>query len=609
MPVDLVRNPTGGIWGKIANTPSPYFAHVPMREVPDEVALVARCPVDGKVVEVARQSVEWPRIEADATARAEHPVNPVDLGAILVPHDWLLVRGGERVRIDIAAISRSESFPSARLKAWFEGGKPVETGLALGTGQRVATTLALPSSSAVERDVLHLALSDGGRELWRKEIRTMVVAQPPRFPKFGAVETKLRYDAPISVAGMVVDHDKAWDPKLNDIVVFLPNGSRFVFWRWFRYAPVWAGPNNTAFNYEWAENLSRSFEHPGWGTLYPEPLFDYELRYGRVRIIESTSSRVHVRWTYEGTDPQYRRWGDQVTEDFYFYPDGFGTRVMSLTSEPNVEYEVSEFIVLTPQGAHPVEILPARMIRMLYVDGQERDITYPVIDPGWKPYGNTALRVPGLRDLPALYRIFQEKNDPATPIFFNPRHVPKSTFVYQHRYEEGEPASLALGGRGMDSPGVSCFWTAIKDLPEPISTSTFPMIDALGKSRALMTRRWSWLIAKTDAPDKELLDWAQSYSAPPSLELTGARLDLPPYVPERRALRLVSDAPTIGIKVKPATSCVNPVFELAGAPGKLGRVMLNGRELPPGNYAWDGRTLWVKAKIDKGGADLTLHFR
>ena len=70
----------------------------------------------------------------------------------------------------------------------------------------------------------------------------------------------------------------------------------------------------------------------------------------------------------------------------------------------------------------------------------------------------------------------------------------------------------------------------------------------------MLTQRWSWLIGKTDAPDEELLDWAHSYSAPPSLELKGARLAFPSYSAERRALRLVAESPAIEIQLKPAST-------------------------------------------------------
>ena len=50
---------------------------------------------------------------------------------------------------------------------------------------------------------------------------------------------------------------------------------------------------------------------------------DKELRYGKVEIVEATSAQIHVRWTYQSTDFEYKVWGDQAVEDYYFYPDGF----------------------------------------------------------------------------------------------------------------------------------------------------------------------------------------------------------------------------------------------------------------------------------------------
>ena len=37
---------------------------------------------------------------------------------------------------------------------------------------------------------------------------------------------------------------------------------------------------------------------------------DKELRYSRVEIVESTAARVHVRWSYQSTDFNYKVWGD-----------------------------------------------------------------------------------------------------------------------------------------------------------------------------------------------------------------------------------------------------------------------------------------------------------
>jgi hypothetical protein len=92
-------------------------------------------------------------------------------------------------------------------------------------------------------------------------------------------------------------------------------------------------------------------------------------------------------------------------------------------------------------------------------------------------------------------------------------------------------------------------------------------------------------------------EWARSYANPPSLELQGARLEAESYLPERRAMRLLVESKSVTIKIKPRTACVNPVFELIGAEGKLLEARLGDRRLEPNQYAWDGKTLWIDATL------------
>jgi hypothetical protein len=134
------------------------------------------------------------------------------------------------------------------------------------------------------------------------------------------------------------------------------------------------------------------------------------------------------------------------------------------------------------------------------------------------------------------------------------------------------------------------------------------MLNSLGRSVEMDFNRWSWLIAKTDASDEALLNWARSYSAPPSVELSGAEFALPSYAPERRAIRLVALQPTIAMRIVPSSCTMNPVFEVQGAKGELQTVTLDGRLLPAADYAWDGATLWVNAFISSKGAKLELRF-
>jgi hypothetical protein len=110
-------------------------------------------------------------------------------------------------------------------------------------------------------------------------------------------------------------------------------------------------------------------------------------------------------------------------------------------------------------------------------------------------------------------------------------------------------------------------------------------------------RQWAWLIGMTDADDHRPRQWAKSFSQPPSLEVHGAAIDFQSYVPQRRALRLRVQDQDIAIKLRPASVCVNPVFELLGAPKGALTVTRDGVRISSEDHAWDGRTLWLDATI------------
>ncbi|MBI2432620.1 MAG: hypothetical protein HYV26_07105 [Candidatus Hydrogenedentes bacterium] len=65
----------------------------------------------------------------------------------------------------------------------------------------------------------------------------MLASAPPRLPAFGATSLKMRYDPPISILDRdtgtlsFMDYDDGWPAELADVVVSLPQGGRFVFWR------------------------------------------------------------------------------------------------------------------------------------------------------------------------------------------------------------------------------------------------------------------------------------------------------------------------------------------------------------------------------------------
>ncbi len=475
-------------------------------------------------------------------------------------------------------------------------------------GKKCQKVLPLPPCSGnLKKDVLHVSIRDeGDKALWHKEVRVMIVPDPPDLPAFGAVFTRLRYDPP--VINMVhyknepLDYDELWEPEFKDLVVALPNGSRFVFWRGSSYVPFWAGQYNTIFTYEWAEIISPRDEF----VDCPEPLMDKELRFANVEILESSSARVHVRWSYQSCDFNYKVNGDYAVEDYYFYPDGFGTRVLHLASVPESQYEVSEFLTLAPQAAFPLDFLPSRPIDLLSVEtGEKKTIGLPDTDPSWKAVAD-----------PVLYRIRLHKNEPLAAINFSPYLFAKPRVYIPFYDAEGHLVTPAYWGghfplsRGFKTmtqihesifsgPSSNSLVTWADNRPWPLKSVITETEDALGVTKPMKKDTWAWLIGMSDAGDESLLQWAESYARMPALELKGARKDVDVYVPERRALCLIVENKNVRITIRPGNWCVNPVFELKNAPGKLHEVKLEGNPLPAEKYAWDGKTLWVKAKMDR----------
>ena len=90
----------------------PYSARVSIPGDADEVVLLdASCEALASSWPAPRSSS--PALEADAVARPDSIVNPVDLGTILVPSGWLLLGPGQSAMLDVAAISRDRDRPDA----------------------------------------------------------------------------------------------------------------------------------------------------------------------------------------------------------------------------------------------------------------------------------------------------------------------------------------------------------------------------------------------------------------------------------------------------------------------------------------------------------------
>jgi hypothetical protein len=578
---------------------------------PEELVLLAN-DKDGKTVERARWEVERPALEAEARTAAYPEMNPVDHGTILPPADWLVLGPEQEARVTVAAFSAKETISGAEVLAWFESEteKPIKVAIDLRQGIRTEVDLTLPFPASIkDRDTLHVALSDAkGRELWRKTVRTMLMRNAPKLPAFGATETKLRYDYPLlSYSGpnevTELPYDKAWAPERKDVVVALPNGSRFVFWRGAAYTPFWAGKHNTALNFEFAEAPRRED-----GLDCIDAASDKELRRSRVQIIESTPARVHVRWTAQPCDLNYKVWGETATEDFYFYPDGFGSRTVTLQSEPKAEYEIEELLILTPPAGYPLRVLPENLVDVLFSDGTKRELKFPILDQE-RDYEKL---ISG--SLPPLYRIRFGAREPLAAIYFNPGWKRMPSTAYRPFYSQGQmvtpfywgnhlplarrkPTGINIDELASMTPAHNAMMSWGHRRPQPLESRTTDMPDALGVTRKMKVEKWAWLIGLSDGDDARLLEWSRSFSTAPEIQAEGARLQTPAYNTERRATLLAVEKPEVTLCLKSATPCVHPVFELEGAPKALSRVELDQRVLGANDYAWDGRTLWINATL------------
>ena len=595
---------------------------VTLADWPSEAALLVKR--DGQETEAARAKVEPAPFEAEAVARPDRTINPVDLGAILVPDGWVLLAPGQRATLEVAALNRGSDLSGAEVEAWFESvpKRRVSAKLALPRGKRERAQLQLgPYPGIAEKDRLQIAICDAaGKQLWSKTIPVMYVAELSQPPRFGARETKLRYDMPIPVKGKSegIDYAKGWDPTLNDVVVYLPNAARFVFWRGSSYAPFWAGRSNMGLCYEWAELAG----NPLVGKYdCAEPLQDKELRYGRVRIVESTPARVHVRWDYQSCDQKYDVWGDSSVEDYFFYPDGFGNRVLTQTLQPDVSIETCEYLYILPAAAYPFDAMPQKAVDILWPEGKAT-FTFPCRHKMDGQDGEYAKLRALPREASVLHRLKLGKTEPLAAIYYSPlgcrfdlpgfgpfvdggAEVTPMYWGDHWPLSRGYTTNNAVNGRIHETPyHLSAFHAGN---PKPLRKETGPMRDALGKPHEMTRSTYAWLIGASDADDETLRHWMQSVAEPAAVEIAGGVKDAEFYIPERRAYCLAAEGSTLALNIKPNGWCMNPVFEIRNAPKKIKSATLAGQSLASGRYAWDGKTLWIEAALDQP-AELRLEF-
>ena len=67
--------------------------------------------------------------------------------------------------------------------------------------------------------------------------------------------------------------------------------------------------------------------------------------------------------------------------------------MLRLQSSLDADYELSEFIVLTAQATYPFEVLPQKLVDVIFMDGQKRELSFRSLNQS-KPKAGNRTQVP-----------------------------------------------------------------------------------------------------------------------------------------------------------------------------------------------------------------------
>lgn len=252
----------------------------------------------------------------------------------------------------------------------------------------------------------------------------------------------------------------AWDRRWRvgdhpDVVVrFDHEAYRFVFWRGTNYVPCWV----TEEDFWYTNEFNETWGNGAIGCC--EPMSDKHCAYSHVRIIESNAARVVVHWRYAlvdvyGTRPRkdpVSGWTDFTDEVYTIYPDGTGTRKITLHStQPLEAHEFQETMVVLHPGQRPEDVLSPEAVTMANMEGEERVYSWAQGSPAvidQPPRANIervnlkSATKPFLivSPAPCLRRNLQPSNQPVYPVY---RHeiVPPAIFPWWNHWPTAEIAS------------------------------------------------------------------------------------------------------------------------------------------------------------------------
>lgn len=370
---------------------------------------------------------------------------------------------------------------------------------------------------------------------------------------FGAHYTHLRYYDAWDRRWRVGDHP--------DVVVrFEHEDYRFVFWRGTNYIPCWVSAEGIWYTNEFNET---------WGhgaTGCAEPMSDKHCAYSHVRIIESNEARCVVHWRYALVDVMGVRprkdpvtgWTDVSDEVYAIYPDGTGTRAITLRStQPLDAHEFQESILVLGPGQTPHDVIGAEALTMANMAGEEHAYSWaegppPVID---KP-DRCNIQLVNTRsetrpfvvvsDGPCLTRNLRSSDRPVFPPY-RAEIQPGQLLPWWNHWPTSELPSDGRWAEGPDRASHASLVTGLEWADHEVTPTSRTRVHLHGLTRGRA---------------RDLVPMARSWLNPPLLEVRSAGVTSQRYDPLERAYELACAEGTSHLALQVEASRGSPLVNL-----------------------------------------------
>ncbi len=427
--------------------------------------------------------------------------------------------------------------------------------------------------------------------------RSLPLAAGAKAGKFGALYTKLAYY-------------EAWDAlwpvgEQADVVVqFDRSPMKFVFWRGTSYIPHWVTENGIWYNNEFLETWSAKGSH--------EPMSDKRCEFSHVRVLESTDARAVIHWRYALIDnfghmarvDSLRGFGEWADEVYTIYPDGVGTRTITLHSmQPQSAHEWHEGIVVMGPGQRPEQVLEPGALTLANLKGETH--TYSWADGIPKEAGkNGYIALPAGASIHLVntksalkpFTIISPAARPVWDIYHGELRREVSMFPWWNHWPAAQKASD--GRYAMDADYASH------------SSLSHAHWDAYRQTGNSMTK--VMLHGLTAGSAVDLVSLAKSWSQPARLRRSSPGFSGGDYDPTERAYQLTRTAPASPLQLTLEASADSPVENPAFVVKNWGNqpvaLTVNGVRVPRGKafrYGYRERlegtdlVVWLETKAVK----------